>query len=100
LTVDCPHQLRPALGQLVHDHLSLPLRTRQPDALQAAEVMGDQPLVAVDDPGQVADTRRLTPVKGERNREPGRIAKRFPGGGELPEGLDARKLLADPLGLG
>ena len=37
--------------------------------------MGDQPLVAPNDPGQVANAGDLAGLQGKRDREPGRIAE-------------------------
>jgi hypothetical protein len=61
--------------------------------------MGDQPLVAPNDPGQVADTSRLARVEGERDGEPGRIAERLRPRGPQLQLLVGSKLLADSLGL-
>ena len=48
-------QRSPTLGQLVHDHLPVALGASETGALELAGMMGDEPLVAADDPGQVAD---------------------------------------------
>ena len=43
--------------------------------------MGNEPLVAPDDPGQVAYAGRLAGVEGQGDGEPGRIAERLRPGG-------------------
>jgi hypothetical protein len=44
-------------------------------------MMGDKPLIAPDDPGEVADAGRLASVEGERDGQPSRIAERLGSGG-------------------
>lgn len=44
-------------------------------------MMGDKPLIAPDDPGEVAHAGRLAGVEGERNGQPSRIAECLGPGG-------------------
>jgi len=62
-------------------------------------VVGDQTLVAADDPGEVADAGDLAGLQGKRDREPGRVAEGFRALGPQLQLLRTRELLTDPLGL-
>jgi hypothetical protein len=62
-------------------------------------VMGDEPLVAADDPGEVAHAGRLPCFQREGEGEAGRLTERLGCGCAVLELLDARQRGADPLGL-
>lgn len=68
--------------------------------LEQAQVMGDQPLVAPDDPGKVANAGGLAGLEGKRDGEPGRVAERLRPGRPQLQFPDADQLPADALGLG
>lgn len=62
-------------------------------------MVGDEPLVAADDPGEVADAGRRPSLERNRDGEPGRVAERLRAGRPQPQLLGARQALADALGL-
>jgi hypothetical protein len=62
-------------------------------------VVGDEPLVAADDPGEVADAGRLAGLEGKGDGETGRIAQGLRGGGALLQCLRIRQPGPDLLGL-
>jgi hypothetical protein len=60
-------------------------------------VVGDEPLVATDDPGQVTDAGGLAGIERERYGEPGRVAECLRPGRPQLQLLGARQVLANPL---
>jgi hypothetical protein len=61
--------------------------------------MGDEPLVATDDPGEVADAGRLAGLERERQCQPRRIAQGLRRRRPLLELVGGGKSGADALGL-
>jgi hypothetical protein len=96
---DCGEERPTPRREFVHHHLAVALGARQPGALQEPDVMGDQALVAADDPGEVADTGRIAGLQGNGDGEAGRIAESLGGGGAVLQFLDARQRCPDVLGL-
>jgi hypothetical protein len=62
-------------------------------------VVGDQPLVASDDPGEVADAGRVARVEGKGDGEAGRVAEGLGGDGALLQLRGRRDGGAETLGL-
>lgn len=63
-------------------------------------MVGDQSLVTLDDPGEVADAGRLAGLKGERHRQPGWVGESLRPGGPQLKVFTARQSLAEALCLG
>ena len=72
---------RPRSVSVVHHHLALARRDGQAGGTQCADVVGDELLVACDDPRQIAHARLSGLGQRESDGEPGRVGQRLRAGG-------------------
>ena len=64
------------LGERVERHLSVAAVVGQSGRAQRSQVVGDEVLGALADPGEVADAELTTFAQCERDRQPGWVAER------------------------